>query len=111
VKKVANTPPPSDVHKDDPQSKLTSPALYSHKNIPPTFLQVAGWDPLRDDGLVYDKILREEGIPTRLESYPGLPHGFWQCWPEAEFSKKHARDTLEGFRWLLSRPTESCSYT
>lgn len=35
-------------------------------------------DPFRDEGLLYADILSEEyGIDTRLDVYPGLPHGHW----------------------------------
>ncbi len=42
----------------------------------PPWLQVADFDPLRDDGLRYARTLREAGVPTRVTSYVGMPHGF-----------------------------------
>ncbi|KAL0573578.1 hypothetical protein V5O48_008374 [Marasmius crinis-equi] len=57
---------------DAPPTDLRiSPLLYeSHENLPPTFFQVAGLDPLRDEGLLYEKVLREAGVKTKLEIDP-----------------------------------------
>ncbi|CAM5998902.1 unnamed protein product [Sphagnum balticum] len=60
-------------------------------------------DPLRDEGLIYEQVLREQGVKTRLDIFPGLPHGFWSWFPEAEFSKSFQVKTVEGLRWLLAQ--------
>ena len=38
-----------------------------HKGLPPAYIQVNGLDPLRDDGLIHEKVLREHGVKTRLD--------------------------------------------
>ena len=61
-------------------------------------------DPLRDEALIYEQILREEnGIKTLVDLYPGLPHGFWSWFPEAKFSKKLQEDNIKGVKWLLEQ--------
>ncbi len=44
-----------------------SPLLApTHTGLPPAFFQVMEQDPLRDDGLVYEKVLREASVKTKL---------------------------------------------
>jgi len=93
------------LYKQDSASPLMSPLLWpsGHRGLPPTYFQIAGMDPLRDEALIYESVLRDEcGVKTRLDVYPGLPHGFWSWWPKAEFSKKQLKDSLEGLAWLLA---------
>jgi len=44
--------------------------------LPPTLIQIAEHDPIRDDGLRYAKALRAAGVPIRATNYVGMPHGF-----------------------------------
>jgi acetyl esterase/lipase len=95
-------------YQDDPRSPLMSPVIWptGHHSLPPTYFQIAGSDPFRDEALIYEKQLREDfGVATRTSLYPGLPHGFWSWWPTAEFSKRHARDLHDGLEWLLGSRT------
>ena len=44
-----------------------SPLLASeHAGLPPLWMQVAGMDPLRDEALLYEKVLRTSGVQTKL---------------------------------------------
>lgn len=63
----------------DTTSPLFSPLVHSNlRDLPPAFFQLGGLDPLRDEGLIYERVLREEnGIPTRLDVYDGFGHMFW----------------------------------
>jgi acetyl esterase/lipase len=40
-------------------------------------VQVAGQDPLRDEGIAYAERLRDEGVAVDLYTYQGLPHCFY----------------------------------
>ncbi|KAF1348956.1 Alpha/Beta hydrolase protein [Delphinella strobiligena] len=42
-------------------------AKNPHKGLPPTYIQVDGLDPLRDDGLIHEQVLREHGVKTKLD--------------------------------------------
>ncbi|KAJ5621151.1 hypothetical protein N7510_005135 [Penicillium lagena] len=93
-------------YKDDPLSPLMSPFNWpnGHANLPPTYFQICGTDPLRDEALLYEQVLREDyGVKTRADLYPGLPHGFWSWWPKTEFGKQHMRDSVKGLAWLLGQ--------
>lgn len=50
----------------DPHHPDASPLLGSFEGLPPIFVQVAGMDPLRDEGLLYEKLAQEAGIETKL---------------------------------------------
>ena len=69
-------------------------------------------DPLRDEGLIYATMLEEDnGIKTRVEVYPGLPHGHWGFFPFLESSKKFRKEQVEGFGWLLGKEPVTKSVT
>jgi acetyl esterase/lipase len=89
----------------DPYSPLKSPLIFSsHENLPPAYFQICGADPLRDDGLIYEQMLREDyKIKTRMDIFPGLPHGFWSWFPHAGFTKDFEAKSVDGMKWLLQQ--------
>jgi len=61
-------------------------------------------DPLRDEAMLYERLLREKyNTKTQMKLYPGLPHGFWSFLPDMDVSKKFVEDTTEGVAWLLKQ--------
>ncbi|KAH9970448.1 Alpha/Beta hydrolase protein [Russula compacta] len=100
-------------HKPDNRIKTTgasptdseySPVLATlHANLPPAFFQICGLDPLRDDGFLYARLLKEAGVKTDTKVYPGLPHSFmWGC-PQLKASEQFQSDVRTGLRSLLTQ--------
>ncbi|THY12802.1 lipase/esterase [Aureobasidium pullulans] len=87
----------------DESSPLMSPfnSKTPHKGMPPTCVQVAGLDPLRDDGLIYERVLRDYGVKTKLNVWPGVPHAHFAFFPFLGAGKKAMVDIIMGFNWLL----------
>ncbi|UNI17155.1 Versiconal hemiacetal acetate esterase [Purpureocillium takamizusanense] len=88
----------AEANPDDPDVfVLHSPHL---RKFPPTYISVCGVDPLRDDGLIFDKVLRDLGVSTKLDHYEGLPHVFWAFGcepPDGSF----INDLLTGIGFVL----------
>lgn len=48
------------------------------KNLPPTFVAVADYDPLKDEGILYAEKLKANDLEVELKLYEGTTHGFFQ---------------------------------
>ena len=89
--------------KPDVNSKLYAPLLWpeGHKGLPKTCSQVCGMEASRDEVLIFDDMLKGEGVETRVDLYEGLPHCFWHASKALPQARRWERDTTEGFGWLL----------
>ena len=63
----------------DPADPLVSPIKREDlTGLPPALVITGELDPLRDEGELYGRRLREAGVPTRVSRYAGAGHGFVQ---------------------------------
>ena len=92
----------------DVRSPLWSPfnARNAFEGLPPAYIQVCGRDIIRDDGLMYERVLRDCGVETHLDVYQGLPHCFWAVVPMQEVSRSFMADVALGVGWLLGKEVD-----
>ena len=62
-------------------------------------IQVAGLDPLRDEGLAYAEALKTAGNLVTLEIFKGLPHGFYM-FPHLKQSAQFWNNSVDFVRKL-----------
>lgn len=64
--------------------------------------RIGRMDPLRDDTLIYEHVLREEhGVPTKLDVYAGLPHCAPDFFPMLPVASKALDDLKAGVEWII----------
>ncbi|KAL8305166.1 hypothetical protein RB600_008175 [Gaeumannomyces tritici] len=81
-------------------SPLLAPSLA---HMPPALVQVAGFDPLRDEGIAFSERLRGQGVASELHVYKGLPHGFPDVLPDLPQTREFHKRQLEFIRMCVDR--------
>jgi acetyl esterase len=67
-------------------------------NLPPAMILVAGYDPLRDEGVEYAKRLIEAGNRVRLANYEGMIHGFYLMGGAVDAAKGAVAESAQALR-------------
>jgi acetyl esterase/lipase len=82
-------------------SPYAAPArMEDLSGLPPAFVNVCQFDPLRDEGIVYAQRLAQANVPTELVLYPGTFHGSGMI-AQAAVTQRIAADQLAALRRAL----------
>lgn len=68
--------------------------------LPPAYVDVSEFDPLRDEGISYALRLMRAGVPVELHLYPGTFHGC-SVIAGAAVAQRMSRDASKAIRRLL----------
>lgn len=60
----------------DPRNPLASPVFGNYRGLPPLLIHVGEHEMLRDDSIRVAKRAADDGIPVKLEVWPGMVHVF-----------------------------------
>ncbi|BBX60998.1 lipase [Mycobacterium saskatchewanense] len=60
----------------DPPPGLAPGRAENLRGLPPAHIAVAGYDPLRDDGIRYGELLSAAGVPVEVHNAETLVHGY-----------------------------------
>jgi len=96
------------IERQDAEDRRLNPGYatgHEVQGMPPTVFGIAGLDPLRDEALLYAKHLAENGVPTDVNLFRGVPHGFRRFGDSLSECKHWDSVIANGIRWTLSDPT------
>ena len=66
--------------------------------LPPSLIIVAGYDPLRDEGVEYARKLIEAGNRVQLSNYEGMVHGFYLMGGAVDAARRAVTESAEAMR-------------
>ena len=72
------------------------------RGLPDAYVCVGGADGFRDEDMIYAMRLAQDGVPTELHVYPGVPHGV-SFFPQTEPARRYRRDQDDWLRRQLLR--------
>ncbi|KAJ4319969.1 hypothetical protein N0V94_003639 [Neodidymelliopsis sp. IMI 364377] len=88
----------------DTKVNIVNATAEEVRGLPPTVFGIAGLDPLRDEALLYAKLLSEENVPTEITLFKGVPHGHRRFGKALKASDHWDECVDQGILWALSKP-------
>ncbi|KAF2731114.1 alpha/beta-hydrolase [Polyplosphaeria fusca] len=92
-------PSPPDLH--DTKCNPGNATPEQVRGMPKTVFGIAGLDPLRDEGLLYAKMLAENGVPVKVNLFKGVPHGFTRFGGKLRAVRDWEGVVEGGLGWIL----------
>jgi epsilon-lactone hydrolase len=84
------------LEKADPRNPLASPVFGDYRGIPPLLIQVGEHEMLRDDSVRVAEKATSDGIPVKLEVWPGMVHVFQiRGLPESREAIEHIAEFMQ----------------
>jgi acetyl esterase len=91
---------PDASRRDDPYAApLRASSLAG---LPPAAVHVAGYDPLRDEGLAYAEALRAAGVPVEVRNFETMVHGYLQLVTVSAGAAAASAAAIEALRTALA---------
>jgi acetyl esterase/lipase len=85
----------------EPPTQYAAPARAADlSGLPPAYIDVCEFDPLRDEGIEYAQRLAQAGVHAELHLYPGTFHGSSMI-PGITIAERMFRDANQAVRRLL----------
>ncbi len=91
---------------DGPISEYAAPGRAEDlSGLPPAYIEIAGVDPLRDEGIEYGKCLMQAGVSVELHVFPGAFHASTYLLPNAGVSARARAEALDALQRAILRNT------
>lgn len=88
-----------------PVNALPAVGSGGSANYPKCYITACGLDPLRDDAVVFEKMLAARGYQSKIIVFPDDSHACWSVMPFPTNSKNPTmkEGTMAGMKWLLQQ--------
>lgn len=87
-------------HDQDPYACPSTAKDFT--NLAPAIIVTAEFDPLKDDGVKYERLLHEAGVPTHYRECKGMIHGFANLGSVTPMAEVALRDCAKVIRSIVN---------